>query len=40
MNSTLIWLGGVGAGLVLIALAWWGWHQSGLALLQLGMATC
>ncbi|WP_262373569.1 MULTISPECIES: hypothetical protein [Pseudomonas] len=40
MSSTWIWLGGLGAGSALIALAWWGWHQGGLALLQLGMATC
>jgi hypothetical protein len=27
------------AGL-LLALAWWGWRQGGLALLQLGMSFC
>ena len=26
-------------GMVLL-LAWWGWHQGGLALMQLGMAIC
>ena len=25
---------------VLLALAWWGWHQGGLALLQLGVGIC
>lgn len=25
---------------LLIALAWWGWHQGGLALMQLGMSVC
>jgi hypothetical protein len=25
---------------VLLALAWWGWHQGGLALMQLGMGAC
>lgn len=25
---------------VLLVLAWWGWHQGGLALMQLGMGTC
>lgn len=25
---------------LLLALAWWGWHQGGLALMQLGMGTC
>ncbi|AZE74258.1 hypothetical protein C4K00_4046 [Pseudomonas synxantha] len=28
------------AGLVLLLLAWWGWQQGGLALMQLGMAIC
>ncbi|WP_269451537.1 hypothetical protein [Ectopseudomonas composti] len=25
---------------VLLALAWWGWRQGGLALLQLGVGIC
>lgn len=25
---------------VLLAVAWWGWHQGGLALMQLGMGAC
>lgn len=25
---------------LLLALAWWGWRQSGLALLQLGVGIC
>jgi hypothetical protein len=33
--------GAVVAGLgLLLALAWWGWRQGGLALLQLGMGIC
>ncbi|WP_269083286.1 MULTISPECIES: hypothetical protein [unclassified Pseudomonas] len=24
----------------LLAVAWWGWHQGGLALMQLGMGAC
>jgi hypothetical protein len=24
----------------LLALSWWGWHQGGLALMQLGMGAC
>lgn len=28
------------AVVLLLALAWWGWHQGGLALLQLGMSLC
>jgi hypothetical protein len=30
----------VGAGALLLALVWWGWHQGGLALMQLGMGAC
>lgn len=26
--------------LMLLALAWWGWHEGGLALMQLGMGVC
>jgi hypothetical protein len=25
---------------LLLALAWWGWHEGGLALMQLGMGAC
>ncbi|WP_269082904.1 MULTISPECIES: hypothetical protein [Pseudomonas] len=28
------------AGALLLALVWWGWHQGGLALMQLGMGVC
>ncbi|AZE62486.1 hypothetical protein PFLU3_54760 [Pseudomonas fluorescens] len=28
------------AVLALLLLAWWGWQQGGLALMQLGMAIC
>ncbi|MDQ0741597.1 hypothetical protein QF045_004457 [Pseudomonas sp. W4I3] len=28
------------AGLILLLLAWWGWQQGGLALMQLGMSIC
>ena len=27
-------------GVLLLALAWWGWQLGGLALLQLGMGVC
>jgi len=27
-------------GTALLALVWWGWHQGGLALMQLGMGAC
>ncbi|EPJ81712.1 hypothetical protein CFT9_18231 [Pseudomonas sp. CFT9] len=30
----------VAVGMVLLLLAWWGWQQGGLALMQLGMAIC
>ena len=26
--------------LLLLALAWWGWHKGGMALMQLGMSVC
>ncbi|WP_262405562.1 hypothetical protein [Pseudomonas fluorescens] len=26
--------------LLLLALIWWGWHEGGLALMQLGMSVC
>lgn len=28
------------AGLILMLLAWWGWQNGGLALMQLGMSIC
>ncbi|WP_417662563.1 hypothetical protein [Pseudomonas sp.] len=28
------------AGLLLLGLIWWGWHQGGLAVLQLGVGIC
>jgi len=40
MNRSLMrWLLAAGAFL-LLALAWWGWHEGGLALMQLGMGVC
>jgi hypothetical protein len=33
------WLIALGAA-ALLAVAWWGWHQGGLALMQLGMGNC
>ncbi|MFI8373298.1 hypothetical protein ACIGCH_04235 [Pseudomonas helleri] len=40
MKLTWIGLAAVSAGFILLALAWWGWHQGGLALMQLGLGTC
>ncbi|MEB3900425.1 hypothetical protein ODI84_09570 [Pseudomonas putida] len=28
------------AALLVLALAWWGWHEGGLALMQLGIGAC
>ena len=28
------------AAIAVLALIWWGWHQGGLALLQLGLGSC
>ncbi|CRM41204.1 hypothetical protein [Pseudomonas sp. 58 R 12] len=28
------------AGLIMVLLAWWGWQNGGLALMQLGMSIC
>ncbi|MHC8306549.1 hypothetical protein [Pseudomonas sp. PB3P13] len=30
----------VASGALLLMLAWWGWQQGGLALMQLGMGAC
>jgi hypothetical protein len=30
----------IAIGVLLLALAWWGWRQGGLALMQLGMGAC
>lgn len=40
MRRGWAWLGGAALSAVLLALAWWGWQNSGLALLQLGMGVC
>lgn len=40
MSSTWLWLSGVTIGFGLLAGVWWGWHQGGLALMQLGMGVC
>lgn len=37
------WITGVALAMgfgLLLALAWWGWRQGGLALLQLGVGIC
>ncbi|MEN5090016.1 hypothetical protein ABE458_04950 [Pseudomonas protegens] len=40
MSSWLGWAAGLGVGILLLLLAWWGWHRGGLALMQLGMGAC
>jgi hypothetical protein len=30
----------IAVGVLLLGLVWWGWHQGGLALMQLGMGAC
>ncbi|WP_282598319.1 hypothetical protein [Pseudomonas chlororaphis] len=38
-RTGLRWVG-LAVVVTLLALAWWGWHQGGLALMQLGMGVC
>lgn len=40
MSGWLLRLGGAALLGLLLALAWWGWRQGGLALLQLGLGVC
>ncbi|MCU7250522.1 hypothetical protein [Pseudomonas koreensis] len=30
----------IALGAALLALVWWGWHQGGLAMMQLGLGSC
>ena len=39
MNRYLI-RGLLAIAALLLALVWWGWHQGGMALMQLGMSVC
>jgi hypothetical protein len=40
MNSLWPRMAAIALGVMLLALAWWGWRQGGLALMQLGMGAC
>jgi hypothetical protein len=40
MNSLWPRITVLAVGALLLALVWWGWHQGGLALMQLGMSIC
>ncbi len=39
MRRGWLWAGSVVLALLLV-MAWWGWQQGGLALLQLGVGIC
>ncbi|WP_256577939.1 hypothetical protein [Pseudomonas sp. Irchel s3h17] len=40
MSRIAVGLAAVVGGALLLALAWWGWHQGGLAMMQLGLGAC
>lgn len=40
IRRALLIVASAGALGLLLALAWWGWQQGGLALLQLGLGIC
>ncbi|WP_272867585.1 hypothetical protein [Pseudomonas parafulva] len=40
MNRSVVRVGLVIVALGALALVWWGWHQGGMALMQLGMGVC
>ncbi|MEO4013130.1 hypothetical protein [Pseudomonas rossensis] len=40
MNSLWPRIAVVAVCALLLTLSWWGWHQGGLALMQLGMGAC
>lgn len=40
MNRLVLRAGLVLAAILLLGLVWWGWHEGGLALMQLGMGVC
>lgn len=40
MNSLWPRMAAIAVGVLLLATVWWGWHQGGLALMQLGMGAC
>lgn len=40
MSRKALASGGLLLFAALLALAWWGWSQGGLALLQMGMSLC
>lgn len=40
MSRSLGIASGAALAVAVLALVWWGWHQGGLALLQLGLGSC
>lgn len=40
MNRSLMRALLAASALLLLVLAWWGWHEGGLALMKLGMGVC
>ncbi|WP_409273861.1 hypothetical protein [Pseudomonas sp. KCJK9111] len=40
MNPVLIRMALAVVALLVLMLAWWGWHEGGMALMQLGMGVC
>ncbi|MFG3454798.1 MULTISPECIES: hypothetical protein [Pseudomonadaceae] len=40
MRAGLLWTGCAVLAALVLAAAWWGWSQGGLALLQLGVGIC
>lgn len=40
MRNAGLWAGGIVLASLVLAAAWWGWQQGGLALLQLGVGIC
>ena len=40
MSRIALKLGAAAVVVLLLALAWWGWHQGGLAMMQLGLGAC
>ncbi|WP_256667466.1 MULTISPECIES: hypothetical protein [unclassified Pseudomonas] len=40
MKAWIFYGVGLVVGILLLLLAWWGWHRGGLAVMQLGMGAC
>lgn len=40
MRRHWLWTAALALAAFMLAIAWWGWQQGGLALLQLGVGIC